>query len=100
MRVGQCQVEVDVGITPRGENYSTSRGERYGRMVELSKPADATTTPYYKRWALKVMSVHMHEFCLRDIIFVLQWTNGPADADLSHFPPHLQPVCGRGAEGW
>ena len=50
MRPQQQQVEVDLAVRPRGENYSTSRGEYFAKMVELSKSTNVVTEPYYRRW--------------------------------------------------
>ena len=50
MRPQQQQVEIDLAVRPRGENYSTSRGEYFAKMVELSKSTNVVTEPYYRRW--------------------------------------------------
>ena len=49
MRPQQQQVEIDLAVRPHGENYSTSRGEYFAKMVELSKSTNVVTEPYYKR---------------------------------------------------
>lgn len=50
MRPEQQQVEIDLAVRPHGENYSTSRGEYFAKMVELSKSTNVVTEPYYKRY--------------------------------------------------
>lgn len=50
MRPQQQQVKIDLAVRPRGENYSTSRGEYFAKMVELSKSTNVVTEPYYRRW--------------------------------------------------
>lgn len=49
VRPEQQQVEIDLAVRPHGENYSTSRGEYFAKMVELSKSTNVVTEPYYKR---------------------------------------------------
>ena len=39
---------VDVGIRPRGSNYSTSRGEGYARMVQLGLKEQAGERHYQR----------------------------------------------------
>lgn len=42
-------VELDVGVRPRGDNYSTSRGENYARMVELGTKGEPPGAAYFER---------------------------------------------------
>jgi len=60
VRPQQQQVEMDMVVRPRGENYSTSRGEHFARMVELSKPSNVVTEPYYKRYMCIYVRVCVH----------------------------------------
>ena len=52
-------VELDVRVRPRGENYSTSRGEHYARMVSLgtkNEPGNAIReTSSYKRFCITLL---------------------------------------------
>ena len=49
MRPEQQKVELDVAIHPRGENYSSSRGDQYAQMIELGKGSTSSSERYYER---------------------------------------------------
>ncbi len=46
VRAGGSGLQLDIKVMPRGENYSTSRGEQYGRTVD---PHSDTAQPTHRR---------------------------------------------------
>ena len=52
IRPAQQRVELDVNVRSRGANYSTSRGENYAKLVELSSRDPSGDDQVYRRCGL------------------------------------------------